>query len=302
MGTPICPDCGSGTIKLGQIPHSQLFAGRHVSTSLQISDLYRCIHCTLAFRWPRLDKDLLDDLYLTGSEDAWNNARSDRHDWHFARSFILGNLFPGKKVLDVGCFNGDFLASIKGDYECVGVEINEAAVRCAVSRGINIIGSDFSRLIGSYDCVTAFDVIEHVESPKSFLDNCFKHVASGGYLIVSTGNMESFSFRFMGPKYWYAVVPEHIAFVSPSWFRNHAAILGYEILASQLFPRRRGSFRTRAKEVVANMLYKFSPTLFGKLRGAGFGNIDANGNKDLLMFPPGWGAAIDHFIIVLRKL
>jgi 2-polyprenyl-3-methyl-5-hydroxy-6-metoxy-1,4-benzoquinol methylase len=301
MTVPICPDCGSSTVKRGAIPQYQFFAGRNVSTTLQTSDLYQCTRCSLAFRWPSLDKQNLDALYQTGSIDAWNSTPSARPDWNFAERFILKNISGGRKILDVGCFNGDFLAIIKNSYSCAGIEINSVAVERAIERGINIIGSNFSDLIGDFNCITAFDVIEHVESPRQFIKNCLDHIVSGGYLIISTGNADSFSFKLMGSKYWYAVVPEHIAFISPTWFNWFSNDLGFTVVTSNLYSRRNTGLLTVLKEAAANLVFKFSPWIFSRLRAIGLGNISLDGSHNLMMFPPGWGSAVDHFVIVLRK-
>lgn len=302
MEMPLCPDCEFSPIILGEIPQCQSFAGRLVPDSLERSDLYKCRNCTLGFRWPILRKESLDNLYFSGSDDAWNNAQTERFDWRFAANFVRSKLPRGNRILDLGCYMGDFLSSIATDYECAGVEINSAAVRSACSRGIDIIGNDFTKLVGSYNCITAFDVIEHVESPRAFLENCLKHVVPGGYIIVSTGNFESFTFELMKSKYWYAVVPEHIAFIAPSWFRKLTCSLSFEIIDLQFFSRRNGSLITKIRESMANLLYKFLPNLFAMLRRLGFGNIKTDGNQRLILFPPGWGSAIDHFIIVLRRI
>ena len=205
-------------------------------------------------------------------------------------------------MLDVGCFNGDFLSTVKDRYFCAGVEINSFAVERAIERGINIIGSNFSDLNGSFECITAFDVIEHIESPGLFVDNCLEHIVVGGYLIISTGNMESFSFKLLGPKYGYIIIPEHIAFVSPSWFKNLELQLKFRILESHIFSRKNSVFTIRVKELIINIVFKYFPRLFYFLRKLGFGNIKLENSDSLIMFPPSWGSAKDHFVIVLQKL
>lgn len=302
MTAPECPDCGSSSYRLGLIPLSSLFAGRQVTILNNSPSLYRCASCALAFRWPTMTADLLDELYRNGTEEAWNNDYAQRGDWNIAKGFMQKTLSLNDKVLDIGCFDGKFLSSINDSFVCAGIEINEIAVQSAIKKGIYIVGENISDLDGRYDCITAFDIIEHLHEPKKFISKCFEHINPGGYLIISTGNSESLSFRFMGHLYWYVVVPEHISFLSPSWIKSHANILKYQIFSIHCFSRKPGAIKDKLKEICANIIYKYFPKFFKKLRQIGFGNIDVKVHSDLLDIPPGWGSATDHFIAVLRKL
>jgi len=46
-------------------------------------------------------------------------------------------------------------------------------------------------MTGKFDCVTALEMIEHLENPRDLLRQCFRALKPGGVLIVSTPNIES---------------------------------------------------------------------------------------------------------------
>ncbi|MCF8060057.1 MAG: class I SAM-dependent methyltransferase [Bacteriovoracaceae bacterium] len=50
---------------------------------------------------------------------------------------------------------------------------------------------DFSSNFSEYDIVLASEVIEHLENPRHFLRQLTKITRSGGYIIISTPNLES---------------------------------------------------------------------------------------------------------------
>jgi 2-polyprenyl-3-methyl-5-hydroxy-6-metoxy-1,4-benzoquinol methylase len=62
--------------------------------------------------------------------------------------------------------------------------------------------SDFAPILGlnSYGLVTAIEVIEHLESPVSFLRNVRRLLSPGGVAVISTPNVESLPtrLRFLG--------------------------------------------------------------------------------------------------------
>lgn len=265
-------------------------------------DLYRCRECLLGFRWPRLSKYALDALYTLGSDTAWSAPTQSREDWNIARSWLEQYVTPPGRILDIGCFDGGFLEPLLPAFDCYGIEINASARARAEQKGIEILGSDFSALAGRFDCITAFDVIEHVEQPKAFLANCLSAVTPGGLVVISTGNLDSFTFRLMGSRYWYCAIAEHISFVSPAWFTGLAGPLNYRITRQTNIVHGRTTFLKKIWQTTSNLLYRGLPTIFHALRKLGLGRREATIYPELADYPPSWGSANDHFVILLEKL
>jgi SAM-dependent methyltransferase len=98
---------------------------------------------------------------------------------------------PSDAVLDVGCGTGNFSIRCTGQYR--GIDTNPAAVEDARKLGRNV----HLRLVqeeppNTYDVVTIFQVLEHVDDPKAFLNACVNCLRPGGRLIVSVPNMNGF--------------------------------------------------------------------------------------------------------------
>ena len=165
-----CPGCGNKVDVIGPIPATDVFAGRLLENPLEGGLLHRCKICFLGFRWPRLSKNKLDKLYEQGEEYVWTSSGELRNDRIIGRDWIVKALVSGGSILDVGCFDGGFLERLVGLYKCYGIEIHPQARLRAESKGVSMIGADFSELKGQFDCVTAFDVIEHVENPALLID------------------------------------------------------------------------------------------------------------------------------------
>jgi SAM-dependent methyltransferase len=297
---PLCPDCSGDAKLIGLIPATDVFAGRSLERPLPGGSLYRCRRCLLGFRWPRLAKDELDALYKGGNETTWSTPLDSRADWHIAREWIAQLVPMGSRILDVGCFDGGFLEPLVDSYQCFGIEIHPNARDRAKRKGIAVIGSDFSEVTGGFDCITALDVIEHMERPRSFLDHCLTAVRPQGWVLVSTGNLDAFSFRVMGSRYWYCTIAEHISFLSPVWFQAIEQKSSC-ILKQTTFAHGAASTSRRFREAANNVLYRTAPWAFRNLRKLGFGGKSVDGSPELADHPPVWGSARDHFMVLVQK-
>jgi 2-polyprenyl-3-methyl-5-hydroxy-6-metoxy-1,4-benzoquinol methylase len=113
--------------------------------------------------------------------------------------------------LEVGCARGDFLQVAHESFDAYGVEPNpelaDAASHIApIHRGVieNAPWSDF-------DVVASFHVIEHVDSPRRFVQAMAERLKPGGLMMIETPDIASIPFRIFR-KRWRQFIPEHYFF------------------------------------------------------------------------------------------
>jgi len=294
-----CPSCKSECFRcLGNIPASDIFAGRQLGYSLPGGKLWRCSSCNLVFRYPRISKEILDQLYRQGNVDNWDSTFFNRSDWGFVEN-IIANTPTVKSILYVGCFDGRLLNYLPEHIEKLGVEIHGDAARKAMSNGIRIIAKDFEELDTLFsvaDAVLALDVIEHTDDPLRFLFRLSQVTKKNGLIIIGSGNSDCPSWRFMGSKYWYCHIAEHISFINPEWVIKSAKSLGLEILVLNKFSHgnQDSSFSVRSCQFLSNLIYRLFPRLFSWLRWI----LGKNSSRNI---PPNWMSARDHMLVVLKK-
>ena len=119
---------------------------------------------------------------------------------------IIGNYLPpaGAKVLDIGCGGGLFLSLLKDKgAEVTGIELSDSRAHYARTKhGLEIykipIESDFWQKghAGTFDAVTLWDVIEHVNFPFQTLQCAASVLQPGGFLLIDTPCRDSFYHRF----------------------------------------------------------------------------------------------------------
>lgn len=291
---PVCRSCGSHrTRSRGKLPDARVFAGAQLDTPLPGGTLYRCLDCSLVFRHPIHTKETYDELYRKASSTTWDEP--GRLDQELVREMLTSLLFNGS-VLDIGCGTGSLLAPLADRYDTCGIEINADAAAVAQSRGVKIIGRDLAEIMAvpqTFDAVVACDVIEHVFDPLELMRMMLAKTAPNGYVVISTGNAEAWSWHLAGSRFWYCYLPEHISFVSPEWFRHHAQKLGVEIARTREFTYSpHYPLVGKILRLALMGFFKLSPSLYYRFLPA----IKRNN------IPVGRGITQDHFIIVLRKL
>jgi SAM-dependent methyltransferase len=275
-----------------------------LSAPLPGGRLYRCAACHLAFRHPLLPKDTIDALYQAGDMAFWQYEPGHRRDWAIARRWLRQRQRSGS-VLDVGCYDGAFLAYLGAGWEHFGIEIHEQAAARARARGVEIVGNDAERLQEiprRFDVVVAFDVIEHMRDPRTLLARMVDRTRPGGAVIVGSGDADAPSWKLMGSRYWYCALPEHLTFFSESWCRATAQALGLRLAFAERYShaQRRDALRVAA-ELAKNLLFRFAPGLFAALRAGGFGGIDVSEHRTWKRVPPAWITAKDHLLAVFER-
>lgn len=107
------------------------------------------------------------------------------------RDFLLGQLAPGGRVLDVGCGDGAFCAALAAaGHRPVGVDVAAEAVRRAGERhpALEFALSGESALPFAEGCFEAAwlgEVIEHLRDGLGLLDEVGRVLVPGGRLIAS---------------------------------------------------------------------------------------------------------------------
>jgi SAM-dependent methyltransferase len=166
----------------------------------------------------------------------------------------IHDLAPNRRILDVGCFRGDFLASLGEAFEKYGIEPNSDAAAVAEGRSITIIGREATDELtgreGFFGAIVLMDVAEHVPDPAAVFRHLGKYLAPGGALIVLTGNAEHWLPRRSLPFYWYMSFPIHLVYLSEGHFRWVARNDGWRIARSFRYSHKNYGWRRRLRETI----------------------------------------------------
>lgn len=185
-----------------------------------------------------------EDSYFTQRTDrGYDNYYSEETKKEIARVFNLNlkdlgffdwerMLGSERSALDVGCAAGYFLDYLKSrNWKTKGLDIASGPVRFAKETlGLDVEQKDFLTwdLDGKekFDLITLWASIEHLHQPKETLQKILKHLKPGGRMILSTCRYGVLA-KYLGPKWRYLNVPEHLYYYSLPGIISLGNELGY---------------------------------------------------------------------------
>lgn len=151
---------------------------------------------------------------------------------------LLGRSPHSIRLLDIGCSRGHFLAAaVAAGYDAEGLEPASRIVAVARAAGLRVSEGTLDQVRfpdSSFDALTMFEVIEHVNDAVALLLECRRILKPRGILCLSTGNARSWTVAAMGPRWDYFQIEQdagHISFFNPRSVRALAARTGFEVEA-----------------------------------------------------------------------
>lgn len=141
------------------------------------------------------------------------------------------------KLLEVGSAYGYFLDEAGDYFECRGIEISGEAAKYSRDRGHHVfcgeVTGDILKKIGNVDIIAMFDVIEHLPNPVETISLLDKYLNEGGFIIIVTGDIDSFLAKMMKKKWRLMMPPQHTFFFSKTTLESVMHKFNYEIILKE---------------------------------------------------------------------
>jgi len=153
-------------------------------------------------------QEYMDGVYRAYFEMEHLKKRTAEHRLKYIRQY--GKSFG--RLLDVGCSVGFFIEVAQDSGFIVqGVELSSQAIAIAKDSVRDKIShadaNEHIRKYGAcYDVVTAYDIIEHTQNPKLFLEDLYSALAPGGVVAIAAPDTDHFLRYIMG-RYWSMLQP-----------------------------------------------------------------------------------------------
>jgi SAM-dependent methyltransferase len=200
--------------------------------------LRRCRQCNCLWADDvRQDEATLVAAYERVSDSYFESVENDQRYLRFYRWLeqLLKQHVSGRTILDVGCGDGTFLATLSDEWSKRGVEPSMSGARLAQKRNLEVACATLEATTKPYevDLISALDVIEHVVDPHGFVKSLKRHLRKGGFLLLLTGDADAYTARVAGPQWSYLRWCGHISVFSQAGLIRLLESHGFEVLASQ---------------------------------------------------------------------
>lgn len=200
-------------------------------------DYLRC-KCGTVYASPRPSVALLR-LYYRRSESYayWNEvvfpaSEEARRRIFRERAQRIGQLASGTLV-DVGAGYGTFCEEASAHFETIALEPEPHLAETCRAKGITTIEESVECAdLPHVDVITAFEVIEHLFSPREFIRRCAGWLSPKGLLVLTCPNVEGFEIEVLGSRSK-AVDPEHLNLMCPRSLRALMESEGFEVIQSE---------------------------------------------------------------------
>lgn len=228
-----CPWCGNPSEK------TYLRVKDHF-LSQETFDIIECEHCGLLFTAPRPTPDVIGKYYQ--SENYYSHQENKKglipRLYEFVKSFNIKNKvhmaidgLPQGRLLDIGCGVGDFLVHVKEKgWEVLGLEPSEDAKNIAEKRlSVRPLSPDDSSTLtdASFDVITLWHVLEHVDDLKTQTSEIDRILKPGGRLVVALPNLQSFDCQYFKECWAAWDVPRHLNHFSSDTLQRMMVSLGF---------------------------------------------------------------------------
>lgn len=237
---------------------------------------FKCISCGLVTTYPYPDASTIEAHYSRKFDNGnYSLLRTYSKEYmqvynKFAEVIeqqleFSQKKIEGIKILDIGCFTGDFLENLSNrGADVYGVELQDRAVNIANMKlpgriyKADVMSNEFPAI--EFDIVSLLGLIEHVLEPIKILERTSELLKHDGLIIIQTPDSNSFIARVMR-KYWPPYAPiEHIHLFSRQSLEMILKQLGFKNIS--IIPH----FKKLPIEYVYNMLQHFGPEFYRLLK------------------------------------
>lgn len=215
-----CRLCGATTRSLGTRP------GPLAPHPFEIRTCSGCRYTFVANPWHEYER-IYDERYYRGAgadplvdylfelEHPTQTIR--QYEWRGLLSMVseLVEIGPATRWLDFGCGNGGLVQYVKEQTgaQAAGYETGWIRDRAA-AEGIPFLSkADLETSAGSFEIVTAIEVIEHVTEPLDLLRRMRQLLRPNGLLFITTGNAQPHREQILNWGYLNPTV--HVSFFEP---------------------------------------------------------------------------------------
>src|SRR3989338_2351959 len=217
---------------------------------LSTDQIVKCKNCGLVYTNPRIKSMIIIDSCSRGDDEVYVSQEEGRKktfqegiDWIKKVTQKKENdkeaSTEKKKILDVGCAAGFFLAVAKeNNFDPYGSELNAwladyGRKKFSLENVKTGTLEDAKWKENFFDDVTMWDVLEHAPDPLKTLREINRITKNNGYLIISYPDYSSIFAKLFGRRWWF-LLSHHIYYFTPKTMNMMLEKAGFEVVTDKM--------------------------------------------------------------------
>ena len=166
---------------------------------------------------------------------------STMHDLRYSQYKHLIETYhlEGKKFIEVGCGQGEFL-SVLNEFpvKTFGIEHKATLVELAKSKGLNVVqgfveNGEYKIQGAPFDVFLSFNFLEHQPNPNEMLEGIYNNLTDDGMGLITVPSLE----YILEHDGYYELIRDHLAYYSFETLRFLLEKNGFQVLEQQMINR-----------------------------------------------------------------
>jgi len=266
---------------LNVIPTEKIINGYKIQFNIDITSYFKEVKEIYLCKNKKTGYIYFYPLFVNGSSEFYQNL--ENYEWYYqpkrwefdeAKKHIKSGI-----LLEIGCGRGDFLNSLRDihNLKLKGIEHNVNAINYCKSRQLDVGFFKLEELkSNSFDYITSFQVLEHINDVRSFFENSYRLLKPGGKLIIGIPNTKSFVFYPFSENYFQNgtlllnLPPHHMGWWNKNSIKKTGCLFGFNLLNFKLESIHKQRFELITANIgyllknrfIPRIIYKFFKKLF----------------------------------------
>jgi len=173
-----------------------------------------------------------EKMYKRLQQFSWYYS-DEKEEYSIAKQFLTDFFNLNISVLEVGSGKGAFRSFLKENDKYVGLEFSQEAILLAEKNNVELYQETIENYVekhfGIYDVVCSFQVLEHVTTPRTFIESSITALKPGGILIIAVPSEDDLMKVLVNN--FYNMPPHHLTRYSDKTLESIAKLFDLELVS-----------------------------------------------------------------------